>query len=170
MIIIDRAVYDAMIAHMREAAPREGVGLLAGPRDTPARRLRWEMLADRWVPLRNASDFPGLRYEIDPQEQIEAYEALDADGRWPWIHVHSHVRSSAAPSPLDIRYAVDPNLLHLIVSLHTVIPEVQPWAVLWRLDPDARPVDQARKIHYQVVDLGRKEYPATDLTRRVSGA
>jgi proteasome lid subunit RPN8/RPN11 len=181
-MIIDRAAYDAMIQHMREAAPREGVGLLAGPRDRPAcsrdtngdgdcgRPLCPECGAgggrvDRWVPLRNSSPFPGLRYEIDPQEQIAAYEAVDADGRWPWIHAHSHVRSSAAPSPLDIRYATDPNLLHMIVS----IAGSDPVPVLWRLSPDAPAGQQAVKIRYQVVDLGFHGVPATDLTRDVSG-
>lgn len=178
-MIIDQAAYDAMIQHMREVAPREGVGLLAGPAGEPRAVDPPVMVAlngknvhppygvvDRWVPLRNNSPFPGLRYEIDPQEQIAAYEALDAAGRWPWVQVHSHVRTSAAPSPTDIRYAVDPNLLHMIVSL----AGTEPMAPLWRLNPNATGVDRCRRVRYQVVDLGFQGKPATDLTRDVTPA
>lgn len=169
-MIIDRAAYDAMIQHMRDAVPREGVGLLAGPRDRPdPPGGQWQgpagAIVDRWVPLRNSSDFPGLRYEIDAQEQIAAYETVDADGRWPWVHVHSHVRSGAVPSPLDIRYATDPNVLHMIVSL----AGSNPVAVLWRLDPNRVDPDRVKRMPYQIVDLGFQGNTPTDLTRGVSG-
>ena len=118
------------------------------------------------MPLRNASDFPGLRYEIDPQEQIAAYEALDADGRWPWVQAHSHVRTCAAPSSLDVRYAVDQSLLHMVVSL----AGTSPVAVLWHLNPDVAPVEQAKRVRYQVVDLGFHTVGNSDLTRGVSSA
>lgn len=170
-MIIDRAAYDAMIEHMRAAVPLEGCGLLAGSRDRPdPPGGRWQAasgaICDRWVPLANTAEYPRLRFQVDPVEQIAAYEACEADGRWPWVMVHSHVRTSAAPSETDIRYAVDPGMLHMIVSL----APSEPVAVLWRLDPGAVAPDHARKIHYQVADLGRQEHPATDLTRGVSGA
>src|ERR1043165_7163439 len=127
MIVIDQGAYDAMIRHMQAEAPREGVGLLCGPppppcpRDTngdgdcgrqlcphcgPAAVPR--RTCDRWAPLDNASDYARLRYEVDPAEQIEAWEAAAAEGRRPWIVCHSHVSTNAAPSPLDVRYATDP--------------------------------------------------------------
>lgn len=146
-MIIDRAAYDAMIQHMQEAAPREGVGLLAGPR---ADREQARSVVDRWVPLRNTAEFPRARYEADPQALIDAWTALEDDDRRPWIIVHSHVHTSAAPSDLDIRYAVDSSLLHMIVSL----TGTEPVAVLWRLNPNVTAPNHAKKIHYQVVDLG----------------
>jgi proteasome lid subunit RPN8/RPN11 len=169
-VIIDRAAYDAMIQHMQEAAPREGVGLLAGPR-SPLDHIPYELRSDvphvdRWVPLRNTAEFPRARYEADPGELISAWETLEVDGRRPWIIVHSHVRTSAAPSDLDIRYAVDPTLLHMIVSL----AGTDPVAVLWRLNPNVTAPNHAKKIHYQVVDLGFQGNVPTDLTRGVSGA
>jgi proteasome lid subunit RPN8/RPN11 len=162
-VIIDRAAYDAMIQHMQEAAPREGVGLLAGPR---ADREQARTVVDRWVPLRNTAEFPRARYEADPQALIGAWTALEDDGRRPWIIVHSHVRTSAAPSDLDIRYAVDSSLLHMIVSL----AGTEPVAVLWRLNSNVTAPNHAKKIHYQVVDLGFQGNVPTDLTRGVSGA
>jgi proteasome lid subunit RPN8/RPN11 len=182
-VIIDRAAHDAMIEHMRQADPLEGVGLLAGvrrepcPRDTngdgdcgqqlcpncaPARVPRCE----RWVPLVNAAEHPRLRFQVDPAEQIAAYRACAPDGLWPLIMVHSHVRASAAPSETDIRYATDPNLLHMIVSLAGVVPV----ATLWRLDPTAVGVARCRRVRYEVADLGFRPYPATDLTHGVTDA
>lgn len=171
-MIIDRAAYDAMIEHMRQAAPLEGCGLLAGLHTlgTPRDEIhRWTTVdkaaADRWVPLTNTSEHPRLRFQIDPAEQIAAYEACEADGRWPWVMVHSHVRTSAAPSETDIRYAVDRTLLHLVVSL----AGLEPIAVLWRLDPTVSGVARCSRVRYQVVDLGFQAIPPTDLTHGVSG-
>lgn len=152
-MIIDRVAYDAMIEHMQEAAPLEGVGLLAGPRDT-SDHIPYELYSgvrhvDRWVPLHNVAEYPRLRYEVDPEEQLAAWHALDDDGRRPWIACHSHVTTGTVPSPMDVRYAVDPTLLHMIVSLTG--PE--PVATLWRLHPYARPGTE-QMITYRVVDLG----------------
>lgn len=182
ILIIDRAAYDAMIQHMREAVPREGCGLLAGPLNRPScprdtngdgdcgQRLCPECGAgggrvDRWVPQANVSDFPRLRYEVDPGRTIADWTALDADDRRPWIFCHSHTRTSAAPSPLDIRYAVDPTMLHMIVSL----AGREPVAALWRLDPIRREHEAVERVRYQVVDLGFQAKPAEDLTRHVTG-
>lgn len=168
-MIIDKPAYWALIEHMQQAAPREGVGLLAGPlnRPTPPGG-QWQgpsgAIVDRWVPLENVSEFPGARFEVDPQALINAWENLDAEGRRPWVVVHSHVRTSAAPSPTDVRYAVDPSMLHMIVSLAAS----RPVAALWRIDPNAHPVDQVKKVHYTIADLAFRTVGTTDLTHGVT--
>lgn len=173
-MIIDRTAYDAMIQYMREAAPREGVGLLAGPQsslDHVPHELRSDVPhVDRWVPLRNAAEFPRARYEADPAELIAAWGSLEVDGRRPWVIVHSHVRTSAAPSELDIRYAVDPSLLHMIVSMHGMREGTEPTPVLWRLNPNTVAPDHAKRVRFEVVDLGFQAISPTDLTHRVTGA
>lgn len=182
-MIIDRTAYDAMIEHMRQAAPREGVGLLAGPQGVPRGVDPLVMVAmngrnvhppygvvDRWVPLRNTAEFPRARYEADPQALINAWTALEDDGRRPWIIVHSHVRTSAAPSELDIRYAVDPSLLHMIVSMHGMREGTEPTPVLWRLNPNTVAPDHAKRVRFEVVDLGFQAISPTDLTHHVTGA
>lgn len=168
-MIIDRAAYDAMIQHMREAAPREGVGLLAGPRAT-SDHIPYELYSgvrhvDRWVPQVNVSEFPRARYEVAPEQTIADWQALDDDGRRPWIVCHSHVTTSAAPSPNDIRYAVDNTLLHMIVS----VAGSEPVAVLWRLDPGRPGPEGVRRVRYQVADLGFHSQGTSDLTHRVTG-
>ncbi len=158
MITIHEPIYQAMIEHMRQAAPAEGVGLLAGA--TGGGPL------DHWTPLRNVSDFPRLRYETSHEELIAAWETLEGVGRRPWIVAHSHTTTTAAPSQLDIRYAVDPTLLHMIVSVHGP----QPVGALWRIDPDARGVRQVERVGYRVADLHFHPKGTTDLTHDVSGA
>jgi proteasome lid subunit RPN8/RPN11 len=103
---------------------------------------------------------------VEPVQLIAAWEAYDAVGYRPWIVVHSHTRTSAAPSEGDIRYATDPSLLHLVVSL----AGLDPVAVLWRLDPTAVGPARCSRVRYQVVDLGFHSKGTTDLTHGVSGA
>ncbi len=169
MITIDTATLGVAIEHMRQAAPREGVGLLAGPYDRhdPAGG-QWQGpvgTVDRWVPLTNVSEFPRLRFEVDPVELVDAWERLEADGgRRPWIVCHSHVTSDAVPSPTDERYAVDPTLSHMIVSLAAS----RPVALLWQPAQDGS--GKLRKVRYRVADLGFRTVGTTDLTHRVSDA
>lgn len=181
-MIIDRVAFEQMIAHMEQVAPLEGVGLLAGPRDAPCPRdtdgdgdcgrklcphcgAERERACDRWVPMRNAAEHPRARFEIDNDELVMAWQALADAGRRPWIICHSHVTTSAAPSDNDIRYATDPTLLHAVVSLAPSVPVV----ALWRLDPN-RPAraEQAKRIIYEVSDLGFQGNRPTDLTHGVS--
>lgn len=186
-MIIDAAAHAAMIEHLRQAAPHEGCGLLAGPRpdlcpydtngdgDCGRRHCphclaasREGRVCDRWVPLPNRSEFPRLRFEMDDAELLDAWNALDADGhRRPWIIVHSHVNAGPAPSPTDIVYAVDPTLLHLIVS----IGGVAAYPRLWRIRPHLTdPRERTHGVPFDVVDLGKQKPTPTDLTRRVADA
>ena len=184
-MIIDSTAFGEMITDLENAEPHEGCGLLAGPiqgRDTPCphdtdgdgncgrqlcpycgRPEARDRICDRWVRMPNMAEFPQLRFEMDPGRLIQAWQALDGQERRPWIVAHSHPRDSAVPSLHDRRYATDPSLLHLVVSLAGPTPAVR----LWRIDQAA---DVAVKVPFRVVDLGRKENPPTDLTQDVSGA
>jgi proteasome lid subunit RPN8/RPN11 len=180
-VTIVRAALAQAVAHLRAESPREGVGLLAGPavfplqpcpRDTDGdgdcgqRRCPvCARHADRWVPLANVSEFGRSRYETDPAELLAAHEALEADGRYPWVVVHSHPNTGTEPSRPDITYARNPKQLHLIVSLYG-----RSHMTLWRLDPEAavQRGEDAVKIRWQVVDQHKRETWTTDLTRGVS--
>ncbi len=181
-MLVDRTAYTAMIDHMVQAAPEEGVGLLAGlarrcPRDTDGDGncgRRWcpdcgggvEHVCDTWLPLRNSAEFPRLRYEADPGELVGAWNALETTGRRPWIVCHSHVRDTTAPSELDIMLAGDRTLHHFVVSLLGT----EPVAALWYLDPFTRGRDQVRRVRDQVVDLGFQVKGNSDLTHGVTEA
>lgn len=168
-MIIDKAAYEQAMAHLidRARAGEEGVGLLAGPSDAPARRapgLLSNTWVDRWESLTNVSEFPRLRYQVDPDDLMAAYTGLEEAGYVPLILVHSHLTSGTVPSYTDIRYATNPALLHLIVDV-----SARPVGALWRILPGERPGEQTAKIRYQVADLREQEPSPTDLTRGVTG-
>ena len=201
-VTIDRATLAEVIAHMRAAAPHEGVGLLAGratfpggrcPADTDgdggcgrrncptcgppemrrvvARRIgaQWAPVTEahlgRWMPLDNVAEFPRVQYAVDPVELLAAHEALEADGFYPWVVVHSHVAVDAVPSEPDVEYARNPSQLHMIVSL----AGLHAYFTRWQLDPDAVPGHGRRvKIPWRVVDQPKQGISPTDLTRGVT--
>lgn len=109
--------------HAQADTPNEACGLLAGDCREIARA----------IPLSNAASATGDRFRIDPEEQLAALKAIDADGL-EWIGAyHSHPRSAPIPSRADIEAAQDAKLLHLIVSLERAKPRLK----LWRIDGDS---------------------------------
>lgn len=172
-MIIGKAAMEEALAHLieRARADEEGVGLLSAPLDG---RPQWSaanpavltnLAVTRWHALANVSEYPRLRYEVDPGELLAAYDALEADGHRPHIMVHSHLRTGVVPSATDVRYATNPGLLHLIVDLEGPRPVL----ALWRLHPGRALRDQ-EKVRFQVVDLREQENQATDLTHGVTDA
>lgn len=170
-MIIDKTAFEQAVAHLadRARAGEEGVGLFAGPRAAPARQapgLLSNVWADRWESLTNVSDFPRLRYQVDPDDLMAAYVDLEAAGYLPLVLVHSHLRGGADPSPTDIRYATNPALLHMIVHLGGTGPS----PTLWRILPGEPEGEQVAKIRFQLADLRKQEPSPTDLTRGVTSA
>jgi proteasome lid subunit RPN8/RPN11 len=109
--VLPAAIRDAIVAHARAAVPNEACGLIVGeaPAGDGGRALRW-------VPLRNALGSP-YRYEIDPDDLLRlTIETDDADEVF-WGIVHSHVASPARPSPTDLRQALYPDALYVLISL-----------------------------------------------------
>jgi proteasome lid subunit RPN8/RPN11 len=183
-MIIDSAAYAAMIEHLQQAAPHEGCGLLAGLRRSPCPRdtdgdgtcgarscpdCGQPLVVDTWTPMANHAEFPRLRFQMDEVEQVATWNALADSGRRPLVVVHSHPTGSAVPSPHDVRYAVDPTLLHMVVALEGR----EPVAWLWQIRTTGRMVgghEQLLRVPYTVADLGFQPISPTDLTRGVSGA
>ncbi len=111
-----------IVAHAREAAPKECCGLLAMRDDgTVARAYR----------ARNAADSK-VRFEVDSRDHLHAlYDAEDAGLELGGIY-HSHPRTEPAPSLTDRQKAVAwPGALWVIVGLE---PEVAVRA--FRIDGD----------------------------------
>lgn len=103
---IRRSAREAIIAHARAQAPLECCGLLIGAAGAieaavPARNLR-------------ASETAFL---IDPADHFAAIRRARAAGRAVVGAYHSHPRSPASPSPTDVEQALDPAMIHVIVSL-----------------------------------------------------
>jgi proteasome lid subunit RPN8/RPN11 len=113
VLSLTRAVADGVVAHARDAAPRECCGLLIG-RGTAVDEL-----------VRAANLEPGpTRYRIDPRDHFAAIRRLRGTGRAILGAYHSHPAGPARPSPGDVRDAQDPGWIHVIVSLAADPPEL----------------------------------------------
>jgi proteasome lid subunit RPN8/RPN11 len=120
MLAVPDPVRAAVVAHAREGAPEEVVGVLAGThgeeRSTVERSLR----------AANAADAPRTRYEIAPTEELELLERVDDAGLDVVGFYHSHPRGPLEPSAVDARRAAWPGYSYLVVSLADG-PEVGSW-------------------------------------------
>ncbi len=113
MLTLDRATYDAIVAHARRHHPDEACGLVAGPAGTGR--------ATRFVPMANAERSPTF-YRFDPVEQLQVWREMDDRGEVPVVLYHSHTATAAYPSRTDIALAAEPTAHYLLVS--TRDPEV----------------------------------------------
>jgi proteasome lid subunit RPN8/RPN11 len=107
------------VAHVREEAPREACGLLAG-RDGAVTRV---------IRCANVHPTPTTRYVIDPREQLKAFRSIDAAGEELIGIYHSHPVSQPYPSPTDRAEAHYPDAVYVLVSLRTGTPEVRAFRI-----------------------------------------
>jgi proteasome lid subunit RPN8/RPN11 len=107
VLTLDRATYEAIVAHARRDHPDEACGVVAGPEgsDRPT----------RFVPMLNAARSPTF-YEFDSADLLRLYREMDDAGEEPVIVYHSHTATEAYPSRTDISYASEPNAHYVLVS------------------------------------------------------
>ena len=107
MLRIDRATYDAIVAHAREDHPDEACGVVAGPEgsDRP----------ERFIPMLNAARSPTF-YEFDSGDLLKLYREMDDRGEEPVVIYHSHTATEAYPSRTDIKLAQEPGAHYVLVS------------------------------------------------------
>ena len=150
-LILRRDLYDAMLTHLTDALPYEGVGLLATtwvedervqqrPTQSSVDSPRFAASAMKFYPGRNVDASP-TRFTMDPAEVLAALREIDERGWWLGGIVHSHPHGPAHPSPTDLREARYPDALTVIVSL----AERPPRPRAWRL-PLPSPGDEAADI------------------------
>ena len=104
---IDRATYDAIVAHAKRDHPDEACGVVAGPEgsDRP----------ERFIPMVNAASSPTF-YEFDPTDLLRLYKEMDARDEEPVVVYHSHTATEAYPSRTDVGLASEPNAHYVLVS------------------------------------------------------
>ena len=107
MLTLDRATYDAIVAHAKRDHPDEACGVVAGPAGSD--------VADRFVPMVNAAGSPTF-YEFDSTELLALYKEMDARDEEPVVIYHSHTATEAYPSRTDINLAQEPNAHYVVVS------------------------------------------------------
>ena len=107
MLVIDRATYDAIVAHAKRDHPVEACGIVAGPEGSDR--------AERVVPMVNAAGSPTF-YEFDSAELLALYKELWAGREEPVVVYHSHTATEAYPSRTDIGLASEPGAHYVLVS------------------------------------------------------
>ncbi len=107
MLTIDRAGYDAIVAHARADHPDECVGVVAGPAgsDRP----------ERLIQMTNA-ERSATFYRLDSKEQLQVWRAMDDRDEEPVVIYHSHTATEAYPSRTDVSYASEPHAHYVLVS------------------------------------------------------
>ena len=109
---IRRDLIDEIVAHSREARPRdeqgeECCGLIGGADGEMTSVHRARNAAATW-----------LRYEVHPSDQIRIMDRIEEDGEELVGIYHSHTKSPAFPSQTDVNLAANwPDVLWLICSL-----------------------------------------------------
>ncbi len=107
MLRIERATYDAIVAHARRDHPDEACGVVAGPAgsDRPTRH----------IPMLNAARSPTF-YEFDATDLLRLYQDMDKRDEEPVVIYHSHTATEAYPSRTDVALAQEPEAHYVLVS------------------------------------------------------
>jgi proteasome lid subunit RPN8/RPN11 len=121
MLELPDSFREDILAHAREGAPEEVVGVLAGTRGDDTSTVEGVYKAD------NAAETPETRYEIAPAEELDLLERIDEAGLDVVGFYHSHPRGPAAPSETDARLAAWPGRSYAIVSLADEAPGIGSW-------------------------------------------
>jgi proteasome lid subunit RPN8/RPN11 len=104
---MDRATYDAIVAHAKRDHPDEACGIVAGPEGSD--------LPTRFVPMTNAAGSPTF-YEFDSTELLALYRQMWDDDEEPVVIYHSHTATEAYPSRTDVGLASEPGAHYVLVS------------------------------------------------------
>ena len=111
---LTRAGYLTILAHCYDGLPDEACGMLAG-RLRPGTTIP-EGRVDLVYPCVNA-DASARTYTVAPRDLLAAMRDAESRGLEIVGVYHSHTHTEAWPSPTDVRQAVDPSWLYVIVSL-----------------------------------------------------
>ncbi len=106
MITISRKIVEEMIKHAKEECPRECCGMLAGREHTITKLFKTKNIAE-------SEDL----YELDPLEQVKAFEEIDRLSLKLLGIYHSHPDHPCYPSGLDRSQAFYPDTVFFIISL-----------------------------------------------------
>jgi len=106
VIAIGRKIAEEMIRHAKEEYPRECCGMLAGKERTITKLFKTKNIAE-------SEDL----YELDPLEQVKAFEEIDRLSLKLLGIYHSHPNHPCYPSGLDRSQAFYPDTVFFIISL-----------------------------------------------------
>lgn len=103
---ISADIFKQMVAQAKAETPVEACGILAG-RDNKVEKLY------KMTNVDNSSD----HFMMEPAEQFKVVKDIRSAGLEMLAIYHSHPDSPARPSDEDIRLALTPDVIYVIVSL-----------------------------------------------------
>ena len=106
MIRLSKEIVEEMVQQAREESPRECCGMLAGKDAVITKLFKIKNISQRMD-----------EYELDPLEQVNAFEEIDRLSLKLLGVYHSHPNHPCYPSGLDISQAFYPETLFFIISL-----------------------------------------------------
>jgi proteasome lid subunit RPN8/RPN11 len=116
--------YRRIVGHCYEGLPDEACGLIVGPVvGSEATGIVSEV-----YPAVNA-DASARTYTVDGRDYLRASRGAEASGHEIIGVWHSHTHTDPYPSPTDVRSAVDPMWLYVIVSLRDDAPMVRAYRI-----------------------------------------
>ena len=119
--------YLRIVGHCYDGLPEEACGMLAGRLRAGA--LEPDGRIDAVYPCGNA-DRSARTYTVDSRDLIRAMrDAESKDLELVGVY-HSHTHTEAWPSPTDVRQALDPNWLYVIVSLKDGDPVLRAFRIV----------------------------------------
>jgi proteasome lid subunit RPN8/RPN11 len=118
------AQHAVIVGHCYDGLPDEACGLLLGPLVDGAPTGRVTVAR----PCRN-TDASARTYTVDPRDYLAASREAEASGDEIVGVWHSHTHTDAYPSATDVRQAVDPAWLYVIVSLRDEVPALRAFRI-----------------------------------------
>jgi proteasome lid subunit RPN8/RPN11 len=115
----------AIVAHCLDGYPDEACGLLGGPTSGAGEPTG---VVSTVFPCRNA-DASARTYTVDSRDLIKAMRAAEERGDELVAVWHSHTHTDAYPSDTDVRQAVEPAWMYVIVSLKHADPVLRAYRI-----------------------------------------
>ncbi|MFA5884936.1 MAG: M67 family metallopeptidase [Acidimicrobiia bacterium] len=113
-----------IVAHCLDGLPDEACGMLAGPMEAgePTGAI------SAASPCRNA-DASARTYTVEPRDLLRAMRDAEARGDEIVGVWHSHTHTDAYPSQTDVRQAVDPAWIYVLVSFRHGEPALRAYRI-----------------------------------------
>lgn len=128
MLRLDRSQFERIVGHCYAGLPDEACGLLIGPVTGPFTAREATGFVSEVFPAVNA-DASARTYTVDGRDYLRASRDADARGHEIIGVWHSHTHTDAYPSPTDVRQAVDPMWVYVIVSLRDEAPMLRAYRI-----------------------------------------
>ena len=133
------AQYQRIVAHCLDGLPDEACGLLAGP----LVGLEPTGLVTKTYPCVNA-DASARTYTVDSRDLIRAMRDAESRGEELIGAWHSHTHTDAYPSETDVRQAMEPGWIYVLVSLKDGDPVLRAYRIRDGVIVEVQVVTEAR--------------------------